>query len=728
MEKILAKDMEEKADSTFGNSLIAVSLLGEIAQAISKSGPESALRFLLESAISISEAQGAILFIPHEKLREMVPMIEYVPSGIDRRIWEGKFSQFLYKVYLEDIQQILAFEEIPEKLPEIFPLVEVALAMPVHLASKSIALLFIFKGPLSDKSGKSLSISSKHSSSDNLKPKESMPQNGTKIIDNDRPEIFSRDQMQFFGILTPFMGTLIENSRLQTEMIHKNSRLSSLYEISQKAESIIDLRDVYDSLEGVVRSFTDCDTYTIYFLSSDGSSLETRIAGGSPFVSKIPLGQGPVGLAAKDLKPHLTYSEEFKSILILPVIVSGKLIGVVVLASRKSYAYRDEDIIGLRIIITQIASIDEMFKNLLRLRGFTEAILQTMTAGVLIFDDNRHLTFSNSAMARLIGQPTPKGWSPVSDEISFPAKLRDMILGVLEKRISFENERVFLDEFEPPRTIEINAFPFRDESSITLGTAFFFRDITQSIRMEERLKRTDRLSALGILAAGVAHEIRNPLTGMKMIVQLLTSEFPENDPKREPLGIIQKEIDRLERLIVNLLDFAKPNRVTPVKVDLPEIIEGCLVLIRNQINKHGLRLEKNFPEQIPSIIGDPDQLKQVFLNILTNAIQAAKPPLKEGSTHLGSPHGGGSGKISVIVETRQNFVVASISDTGIGIPMDRQKIIFDPFVTTKDDGTGLGLSVALRIIEEHGGRIEVESAEGAGAKFSVYFPIKTETK
>jgi len=653
----------------FENSLIAVSLLREIAQAIAQHGPESALRFLVESAVSISEAVGAILLIPHEKSKEMLPVVELIPAEIDRKNFGDNFFSLCYKVYLEGSFQYLTSEEISSKIPELQMRLGYSLAIPVKLAGKPTGLFFAFGKP------------------------------------DGKP--FRKENEYFFEILTPFMGTLLENSRLQTEMIHKNSRLSALYEISQKAESLIDLRDVYDSLGKVIKNFIDCDNFTLYIISPDKKFLEARNPiEGSPFPAKILFGEGPIGTAAKELKPQLTFSEEFKSILILPMVVSGKLVGVVVLASRKSYAYRDEDIIGLRIITTQIASIDELFKNLVRLRSFTEAILQTMTSGVVIFDDMGKATFSNVAMTRIVGQPIDEGWSPFSKDLSFPENLRKMIEKVLENKTSVEFERIRLEDSSPSKTLEINAFPFRDESGITLGTAFFLKDITQQVNLEERLKRTDRLSALGVLAAGIAHEIRNPLTGMKMIVQLLISEFPQGDPKREPLGIIQNEIDRLERLIVNLLDFARPGKPQAIEISLHEILEACLLLVQNQINKTGLVLEKIFEEPIPKIVGDPDQLKQVFLNILTNAIQASKK----------------GGKIIVKIRKVQGFVVVSISDTGVGIPKERQKIIFDPFVTTKDDGTGLGLSVALRIIEEHNGKIEVESAVGEGSTFSVFLP------
>jgi two-component system sensor histidine kinase HydH len=650
-------------------TLMAVSLLQDIAQTISKTGPDAALRFLLESAVSISEAHGAFLLTPHEKLREMVPLIEHFPETLSCPA-DRSFSSAYYQAYLQSEVTMIDEQIQPNPFAHADKEVGAGLLLPIQVAGVSLGLLCLFR-----KTG-----------------------SGS----------FSQDILNFLVILTPFMGTLIENSRLHTEMLHKNSRLSALYDISQKAESLIDLRDAYESLEEVAESFIDFDEFMLYFVTKDRLGLEARqIIAGWPFPEKILLGEGPIGQAAQELKPILTYTEAYKSLLILPTVVSGKLTGVVVIASKKSYAYKDEDIIGLRIIATQIASIDEMFKDLVRLRGFTEHILQSIPVGVLIFDNNGLLTFSNSAMPRILGFPTPEGWSPMQEPGTIPNALREILINVLQSRSAVENLQVVLDQLTQPQTMEVNAYPFRDESGIMLGTAFFIKDVTQIIRLENRLKRADRLSALGVLAAGIAHEIRNPLTGMKMIVQLLMSEFHATDSKREPLTIIQSEIERLERIIANLLDFARPSQPQAVPFQLPHVINVCLLLVQNQFNKLGLKLEKVFPESVPDLIGDPDQLKQVFLNMLTNAVHASKA----------------GGRLTVRIDVRDSGVTASIQDTGIGIPHDRLKGIFDPFYTTKDDGTGLGLSVALRIIEEHGGRIDVESLEGIGSTFSVTLPL-----
>jgi PAS domain S-box-containing protein len=654
--------------------VIAISLLSEIAQAISHLNSDRALLFLTESAVSVTDSAGALLLTPHEKSSVMVPLVKSFQENIREPQLHDTFLRDCYKTFIRLRDLVGSGSASEHEISERFSIDRYS-AWPIMLSGKPVALLIM------------------------LKP--------------DHRSEFSDEHRSFLEIITPFMGSLLENFRLHNEMIHKNSRLSALYEISQQAESLIDFRDVYDALGKVAKSFINFDVYMLYLLSGSGKSLELRLSEGdaSSFPRTIKVGEGPIGLAAKELKPYLTYTEDYNSVLLLPIEVSGKLIGIIVIASRKAYAYRDEDIIGLRIIATQIASIDHMFKDLISLRGFTEQIMESMTSGVLIFDRVGKVTYANHEIRRMLGRPFPEGWTLEDDHEKLPHRLSEVMRGVLETNITVENEKIKIRNTTPARIIEVNAFPFRNEQGGMMGTVFFIKDVTQISAMEEQLKRADRLSALGVLAAGIAHEIRNPLTGMKMIVQLLESEFSEDDSRREPLGIIQKEIDRLEGIIGNLLDFARPTKPKAVEVEVEKVVDDCYLLVKNQLNKQGINFQKTTVENVPIVIGDPDQLKQVFINIMTNAIQALSP----------------GGHLKVHIDHREEYLVIAFEDSGNGIPSDRLQDIFNPFMTTKEDGTGLGLSMAQRIVEEHGGRIEVQSSPGEGSTFYVHLPIKAET-
>jgi signal transduction histidine kinase len=211
---------------------------------------------------------------------------------------------------------------------------------------------------------------------------------------------------------------------------------------------------------------------------------------------------------------------------------------------------------------------------------------------------------------------------------------------------------------------------------------------------------------MGELTAGVAHEVRNPLGVIRASVQLL--EDAHCDPQRitDAAAVIKQEIDRLDRVIKALLDFGRPSKPTLVRTDVNEVLDDVVLFTNRFAKQADVQIEERFTQGVPSVIGDPDQLKQVFLNLVTNAVQAMED-------------GGGS----IVITTRSDgdYVEITVSDTGPGIPEQDLSKVFDPFFTKRSDGTGLGLTIVHRIIDEHDGHIEVNSSPG-GTTFRVSLP------
>ena len=214
------------------------------------------------------------------------------------------------------------------------------------------------------------------------------------------------------------------------------------------------------------------------------------------------------------------------------------------------------------------------------------------------------------------------------------------------------------------------------------------------------------------MAAGVAHEIRNPLASIKVGIHSIQKEIGEkldlNDEIREDIEIIKKDIDRIASIIARFLSFARPAEPNYEPINVNSILTQTISLVRTKMKEQGIQLKLSLSEDLPPLMGDREQLKQVFLNIILNAIQAM-------------PNGG---KIEISTGLGDGIVQVKISDTGCGIPKDLKERIFDPFFTTKDDGTGLGLSIAQGIVERHRGKIEVVSEEGKGSTFIVSLPLK----
>jgi two-component system NtrC family sensor kinase len=225
--------------------------------------------------------------------------------------------------------------------------------------------------------------------------------------------------------------------------------------------------------------------------------------------------------------------------------------------------------------------------------------------------------------------------------------------------------------------------------------------------MQGHLIQTEKLAAIGKLAAGVAHEINNPLTGVLTNSSLLLEDIPEGNPMREELQVIVDETLRCRKIVKGLLDFARQTKPQKQLVDMNGVVEDVLALVRNQASFRNITLQTDLDAKLPAVMADRDQMRQVVLNIILNAAEAM-------------PSGG-----SIRVISRKNgggFVEVDVSDTGPGIPDDIKSKLFEPFFTTKKTGTGLGLAIAYGIMERHRGTIEVNSVQGHGTTISLRLP------
>ena len=226
--------------------------------------------------------------------------------------------------------------------------------------------------------------------------------------------------------------------------------------------------------------------------------------------------------------------------------------------------------------------------------------------------------------------------------------------------------------------------------------------------MEDQIRLADKLATVGQLAAGIAHEIRNPLAGISGAVQILRDDIPGNDSSREILDEIVEKIKMLDASIRNFLRFARPAPLQLSPTDINEVVQSVLFLINKQAEMQGVSIVEEHEDSLPVVMADSEQLQQVIVNMALNALQAI-------SSH--------SATREVLFKTFQasatDQIVIEVSDTGVGIPPEKLNQIFNPYFTTKIEGTGLGLSIAQRIMEEHGGSISVESEVGKGTTFRV---------
>jgi signal transduction histidine kinase len=261
----------------------------------------------------------------------------------------------------------------------------------------------------------------------------------------------------------------------------------------------------------------------------------------------------------------------------------------------------------------------------------------------------------------------------------------------------------------------------RDDEIGSLATAF--DEMSERLMQREKelkesqntLRRADRLSSLGLLTAGLAHEIRNPLVAIRTFTQLLPERYNDAEFREGFQGLALKEVDRICGLINDLLSFARPSRPKVVLENMNDVVDGITRILESEAKEKNVEITRDFTAGLPTVWIDREQMKQVFMNLILNAIQAMK---RGGSISIATrPHSKDqSGQAG-------QFVQVEIQDTGMGIPEENLDHIFDPFFTNKDEGSGLGLSISHQIVQEHGGYITVESKAGVGTSFFVNIPV-----
>jgi PAS domain S-box-containing protein len=343
-----------------------------------------------------------------------------------------------------------------------------------------------------------------------------------------------------------------------------------------------------------------------------------------------------------------------------------------------------------------------------RTAAWPTQILDTLEQAVVALDRERRVTYNNRRFEELLGmEPGTLFGLPASR--LFPGADARWLKGASREAREFK-----LEAEGRELTLKAEALPIRDEEGELLGSVVVAEAISESEDGEFQ-KKIDRLVSLGELSAYVAHEIRNPLTGIRTTVQFVGSKFKPNDPRREDLDDVIRELDRIEQIITGLLMFARPPAARPQPCDLHQALEKTLDLIDAQLRDAQVRLTTEFAEDLPLIVVDPDLSQQVFLNLCLNAIQAMP---EGGELHVAT----GIRRY----RTRRSMVDVSFSDTGVGIPRELMEKIFDPFFTTRSMGTGLGLSISVQIVREAGGVLTAKNNPGGGATLRASFPVPAE--
>ena len=372
-------------------------------------------------------------------------------------------------------------------------------------------------------------------------------------------------------------------------------------------------------------------------------------------------------------------------------------------------------------LLQQNEELQTWVKKLEHMQAYINDILGSLATGVLTWSREGRTVTANPAARRELVEFFP------GHETLEGINLKEFL-----RPLSRKSRRVFTRSMRALQTDQSGGMPFdlefdrglhrgtkvmqgnfsyqRDAAGATYGVILTLEDITQRRIIEQQLYHADKLSSVGQLAASVAHEIKNPLASIKTLGQLLQEETPEKDSRREYIDVIVSEVNRLNGVVEQLLRFARPEGSSFSRVKLKEILTPVEALLHHESERNRIELAFEYPPDLELHV-DAEKLKQVFLNLIFNAIQSM-------------PSGrGGKVKTRAFHDPSSPWIICEVEDNGNGMPAEVVARVFDPFYTTKQRGTGLGLAIVQKIVDLHGGKIEVRSQPDVGTTFTVQLPL-----
>ena len=374
-------------------------------------------------------------------------------------------------------------------------------------------------------------------------------------------------------------------------------------------------------------------------------------------------------------------------------------------------------IMGVVLLLVGFAGIALIFlvqsnrvtkASLTRIKAFSDNVVENMPIGLIALDDHHRVAACNHIAESVLQLSVPNVMGKNADQM-LPARLCEVVKRFDEPDHVIEEEIdcTIADGSVVP--LEIGASILQDANGVFLGYILLFKDLTEVRSLRREIARNQRLASVGRLAAGVAHEIRNPLSSIKGFATYFKERYPDAPQDQKTANIMIAEVDRLNRVVGQLLEFARPVPVSPKSTSLQELVDDSVRLIEQKAKEKQITVKTLNSVKVDKAVIDPDRINQVLLNLYLNAIE--------------SMESGGELGVELSADEENHRIEIRVSDTGCGIPGEHLSRIFDPYFTTKSTGTGLGLAVAHNIMEAMGGKIKISSQPGKGTTFCIAIPI-----
>lgn len=423
------------------------------------------------------------------------------------------------------------------------------------------------------------------------------------------------------------------------------------------------------------------------------------------------------GRDSRILHPGLS-AQGIRSCVAIPLPARGEVIGVLDLFSTQRHRFTSREVKLLTFLGRQLGPAVENLRLCDRLAAAREewrVAFDSLTDGISIHSTSGKIRLANRHLAEIKGTALDDLVGKRCCQVFYnsPKPRPDCL--VMEAVTRREHLSIEIEDEENERILRITASPIINRQNRVVGVVCTTRDITEQKAIERRMIQNERISAIGELAAGIAHEIGTPLNIISANVEYLLIDKPAGSPGYTELQAIREQVLYIAKLVRNLLDLSRESRSKFEAVDFNAIVAKTLSLLQHQIERSGIRVETKLAQYLPMVDGDPQQLQQVLFNLITNACQAM-------------PQGG---RLAISTDSQLDVpnilgrpaIIVKISDTGVGILKQDLPKIFNAFYTNKEKGTGLGLTLTHKIIQNHNGVIQVDSEAGLGTTFTIYLPV-----